>query len=332
MTEDLLVEIRDLTVEYASSVGFLGGRTQRTRVLEDLSLRLYRGQTLGVVGESGCGKSTLANSMMRFVPAVAGEIWFEGRDILKLDRQALRQQRRQMQMVFQNPFASLNPRMRIKSIVAEPLTTHLELSKDHLDGRIVELLTEVGLGNEYLERFPHELSGGQAQRVALARALALNPKLLILDEPTSALDVSVQAQIVNLLARLQSDHDLTYLFISHSLGLVQHISDHIAVLYLGEVVEYGKQADITRAPQHPYTHALFSSTPLADPDSGRQRIILEGTVPSPKHPPSGCRFHTRCPHVMDVCRRRKPAATQSSNGHWATCHLLDVDGQPISLL
>ena len=219
-----------------------------------------------------------------------------------------------------------------KSIVAEPLTTHLERFKGHLDGRIVELLTEVGLGKEYLERFPHELSGGQAQRVALARALALNPKLLILDEPTSALDVSVPAQIVNLLARLQSDHDLTYLFISHSLGLVQHISDHIAVLYLGEVVEYGKQADITRAPQHPYTHALFSSTPVAEPDSGRERIILEGTVPSPKHPPSGCRFHTRCPHVMDVCRRRKPAATQSSNGHWATCHLLDVDGQTVSSL
>ena len=197
------------------------------------------------------------------------------------------------------------------------------MTSAQLDERTIELLSEVGLGKEYMRRFPHELSGGQAQRVALARALALNPKLLILDEPTSALDVSVQAQIVNLLGKLQRDHQLTYLFISHSLALVQHISDFIAVLYLGEVVEYGRQADITRAPQHPYTHALFSSTPLPDPDSGRERIILEGTVPSPRNPPGGCRFHTRCPLVMERCRTHKPVAHISDDGHWAACHLLD---------
>lgn len=323
MTEDPLVDIRDLTVEYKSAGGFLGGRGRRARVLENFSLQLFRGKTLGIVGESGCGKSTLGNSMMRFVEATEGEIRFEGRDIRTLDRRALREHRRQMQMVFQNPFSSLNPRLRIKTIVAEPLVTHMDWSKAQLDQRVNELLAEVGLGDEFLDRFPHELSGGQAQRVALARALALNPKLLILDEPTSALDVSVQAQIVNLLRKLQRDHDLTYLFISHSLGLVQHISDTIAVMYLGEIVEYGAGAEIARAPQHPYTRALFSSTPRTDPDSGRERIILEGTVPSPKNPPSGCRFHTRCPHVMDVCREEPSPRRLLKTGHWATCHLLD---------
>ena len=323
MREEALLDIRGLTVEYASARGLLGRRVQTTRVLDDFSLRLYRGETLGVVGESGCGKSTLANSIMRFVPARGGQILFEGVDILKLDRQSLRQQRREIQLVFQNPFGSLNPRLRIRGIVAEPLITHLKLSKHELHSRIIELLDEVGLGAGFLERYPHELSGGQAQRVALARALALNPKLLILDEPTSALDVSVQAQIVNLLRKLQRAHDLSYLFISHSLGLVQHISDHIAVLYLGELVEYGPQAEITRAPQHPYTEALFSSTPLPDPDSGRERIILEGAVPSPQDPPSGCRFHTRCPHVMARCRREKPRAHEAGAGHWASCHLLE---------
>lgn len=323
MSAATLVDIRGLTVEYRSSAGLLGRRTQRTRVLEDFTLQLERGKTLGVVGESGCGKSTLANSMMRFVEPIAGQILFEGRDVLAMDRRELRGQRRQMQIVFQNPFSSLNPRLRVKTIVAEPLITHLDLTSAQLDARIIELLSEVGLGGEFMLRFPHELSGGQAQRVALARALALNPKLLILDEPTSALDVSVQAQIVNLLGKLQRDHQLTYLFISHSLALVQHISDYIAVLYLGEVVEYGRQEDITRSPQHPYTRALFSSTPLPDPDSGRERIILEGTVPSPKNPPGGCRFHTRCPQVMERCRTQKPPAHATSDGHWATCHLLD---------
>ena len=322
MNRETLVEIRGLTVDYAAAGGLLR-RRGRVRVLDDFSLRLYRGETLGVVGESGCGKSTLGNSLMRLVEPVAGQVLFDGVDLLALDRAALRRARQKMQMVFQNPFSSLNPRLRVRSIVAEPLTTHLTLSQDALETRLVELLAEVGLSDEFLARFPHELSGGQAQRVALARALALKPQLLILDEPTSALDVSVQAQIVNLLQQLQREHGLTYLFISHSLSLVQHISDHIAVMYLGEVVEYGERDKIASAPQHPYTRALFSSTPQPRYDSRRERIILEGAVPSPRHPPAGCRFHTRCPQVMARCRVEKPLPVDAGPRHWATCHLLE---------
>jgi len=227
-----------------------------------------------------------------------------------------------MQMVFQNPFSSLDPRMDVLGIVGEPLVTHTRLRGRALKERVIASLEEVGLGAVHLDRHPHELSGGQAQRVALARALALNPKLLILDEPTSALDVSVQAQIVNLLVELQKQHGLTYMFISHSLGVVQHVSNRIAVLYLGELVELGPQQGISESPRHPYTQALFSSTPVADPDRSSQRIILEGQVPSPSNPPPGCRFHTRCPYVMDVCRTEIPAAVTVGEGHWAACHLL----------
>ena len=324
MTQEVLVDIKNLTVDYVSSLGLLGRRQRRVRVLEDFNLLIHKGETLGVVGESGCGKTTLANSVARFIRPTSGEVLFEGRDILAMDRDTLRQQRRELQMVFQNPFNSLNPRMNVLALVGEPLITHTKLRRDALKARVEELLVEVGLSGEHIKRHPHELSGGQAQRVALARALALNPKLLLLDEPTSALDVSVQAQIVNLLMELQKEHDLTYMFISHGLGVVQHISDRIAVLYLGEIVELASREDIFRAPQHPYTQALFSSTPVPDPDSGRERIILEGNVPSPTSPPTGCRFHTRCPHVMEVCRTEKPEAHAVQDGHWATCHLLTM--------
>lgn len=324
MTKEVMVDIKNLTVDYVSSLGLLGRRQRRVRVLEDFNLQIHKGETLGVVGESGCGKTTLANSIARFIRPTSGEVLFEGRDILTMDRDTLLQQRRELQMVFQNPFNSLDPRMTVLALVGEPLITHTKLRRDALKERVEELLVEVGLSGEHIRRHPHELSGGQAQRVALARALALNPKLLLLDEPTSALDVSVQAQIVNLLVELQKDHDLTYMFISHGLSIVQHISDRIAVLYLGEIVELSSREDITRAPQHPYTQALFSSTPVPDPDSSRKRIILEGNVPSPTNPPTGCRFHTRCPHVMEVCRTEKPEAHAVQDGHWATCHLLTM--------
>jgi oligopeptide/dipeptide ABC transporter ATP-binding protein len=325
MSEDreVLVDIRDLTMEYVSRGGFLGRGERRVRVLEDLNLQIYRGETLGVVGESGCGKTTLANCVARFVRPTSGEIIFDGREILSLDAASLRGMRSEMQMVFQNPFNSLNPRMRVLDLVAEPLRTHTHMRGRGMRARVLELLEEVGLGEEHLSRHPHELSGGQAQRVALARALALNPKLLLLDEPTSALDVSVQAQIINLLEMLQEEHDLTYMFISHGLGVVQHISDRIAVLYLGEVVELARRDRIFEAPAHPYTQALFSSTPVPDPDSGKERILLEGNVPSPADPPPGCRFHTRCPHVMQVCRQAPPGKYMVTEGHWATCYLLN---------
>jgi oligopeptide transport system ATP-binding protein len=322
MTQEVLIDIKGLTVEYVSSSGLLARR--RVRVLESLDLQIFRGETLGVVGESGCGKTTLANSLVRFVKPAAGQVLFEGQDILRMDKTRLRHQRREMQIVFQNPFSSLDPRKSVLSIVGEPLVTHTKLRGERLRERVKELLVEVGLSAEYVKRHPHELSGGQAQRVALARALALSPKLLLLDEPSSALDVSVQAQIVNLLLDLQKEHGLTYLFISHGLGVVQHISDRIAVLYLGEIVELGFRKNIFQSPKHPYTQALFSSTPVPDPDSGRKRIVLEGNVPSPADPPSGCRFHTRCPYVMDRCRIEKPEIHQIQDGHWAMCHLLDV--------
>lgn len=325
MTRDILVDIRGLTVDYVSSKGLFGRKNRRVRVLENLDIQIYRGETLGIVGESGCGKTTLANSMARFIRATHGQVLFEGQDILAMDRSTLRKQRRKMQMVFQNPFNSLNPRLNVFQLVKEPLITHTELKKDKLKARVKELLEEVGLGSGHMDRYPHQISGGQAQRVALARALALNPKMLFLDEPTSALDVSVQAQIVNLLKKLQADHDLTYMFISHGLGVVQHISDRIVVFYLGEIVELAPKDDLFKSPRHPYTQALFSSMPVPDPDSGKERIILAGNVPSLSNPPKGCRFHTRCPQVMDVCRNVVPAVHTIKEGHWATCHLLAQD-------
>jgi len=322
VTHEVLLEIKNLTVDYSSSGGFLGRSRRAVRVLENFNLQIFKGETLGVVGESGCGKTTLANSIARFLRPTDGQVCFEGRDMLAMDRDKMRRQRREIQMVFQNPFNSLNPRMDVFMLVREPIITHTSLRGKALEERVVELLIEVALGAELMKRHPHELSGGQAQRVALARALALSPKLLLLDEPTSALDVSVQAQIVNLLEELQDKYNLTYMFISHSLGVVQHISDRIVVLYLGEIVELSSRDEIFKSQLHPYTKALFSSTPVPDPDSGRERIILEGIVPSPSHPPAGCRFHTRCPNTMDICRREKPEPYTVQDGHWATCHLL----------
>ena len=318
---EALFEVTGLCVDYVAAAGFFGRRRRRVRILEGFDLRIHRGETLGVVGESGCGKTTLAHSLARFVRPARGEVRFEGRDVLAMDAAAMRGYRRHMQLVFQNPFSSLNPRLRVRSIVAEPLLTHTGLKRERLDARVEALLRETGLDRDHMARFPHELSGGQAQRVALARAIALNPKMLLLDEPTSALDVSVQAQILNLLLKLKREHDLTYMIISHSLGVVQQVSDRIAVLYLGEIVEQGERERVFSAPGHPYTQALFSSTPVPDPDRRRQRITLRGSVPSPANPPPGCRFHTRCPHAMAVCATRKPPRHRLAEDHWAACHL-----------
>lgn len=319
---DILVDIQGLSVEFSYSSGLFRRKQRRVRVLQDFNLQIRRGETLGVVGESGCGKTTLANALASFVRPTGGKILFEGQDIVSMDHATLRRLRREIQIVFQNPFNSLNPRMSVLQLVGEPLITHTDLRGENLKKRVLELLEEVGLTAEHLNRHPHELSGGQAQRVAVARARALNPKLLLLDEPTSALDVSVQSQVVNLLEKLQAQYHLTYLFISHSLGVIQHISDRIAVLYLGEVVEIASRDEIFQNAQHPYTKALFSSTPVPDPDSGRERIILQGSIPNLVTPPSGCRFHTRCPFVMDICKAEKPLPHTVQEGHWAACHLL----------
>ena len=322
MPQQPLIKIKKLTKDYGASRGFFGRGAQPTRVLDSLNLTIYQGETLGIVGESGCGKSTLANTLLRLIPATSGEVFYNGQDIMASDANQLRTLRREMQIVFQNPFSSLNPRMAVKALVGEPIITHTKLRGKALTERVAELLTEVGLSLEHLDRHPHELSGGQAQRVVLARALALKPKFLILDDPTSALDVSVHAQIVNLLVRLQKEHGLTYLFISHDLGVVQHISDRIGVMYLGEIVELGTSEAIFKNPQHPYTQALLSATPVPDPESKQTRIILQGNVPSPSDPPSGCRFHTRCPVALARCARDLPAVVEVSEGQWARCHLL----------
>ena len=324
MTEerDILLDIRNLAVDYPTGIGVFGRRRGHVRVLENISLRLRRGETLGVVGESGCGKSTLAMALARFVIASHGDIVFDGHDVFRLDAAGLRAWRRDMQLVFQNPTASLNPRMTVRSIVSEPLVTHTRLDRGERRRRVEVLLGETGLDPSFLTRYPHELSGGQAQRVVLARALALNPRLLVLDEPTSALDVSVQAQILNLLMRLQAQHNLTYMLISHSLGVVEHVSDRIAVLYLGEIVEEGPRDEIFRQPRHPYTQALMAATPVVDPSKRQIHRPLSGMIPGPASRPRGCRFHTRCPRAWSLCQETRPRPQRVGDGHVAACHLL----------
>jgi len=315
----ILVEIRGLT-KYFAQRGGLFRRPQVVRAVDGVSLTVKQQETLGVVGESGCGKTTLGRCILRLIEPTAGEVLFEGVNILTLGPAEMRRQWRDMQMVFQNPFSSLNPRLNVLSLVSEPLRTHTDLRGEALVERVVELLERVGLERAHLYRYPHEFSGGQLQRIAVARALALHPKLLVLDEPTSALDVSVQAQILNLLQELQREFSLTYLFISHDLSVVQHISDRIAVMYLGKVVELSTSEAIFGGALHPYTEALLSSTPIPDPDAKKKRIILEGGVPSSINLPSGCRFHPRCPKVMPGCSQVEPELVDIGAGHLVACH------------
>jgi oligopeptide transport system ATP-binding protein len=322
-TSSPLITIKGLTIEYRMQEGLFSRKKHSIRVINNLDLQIFTGETIGIVGESGCGKSTLAYGICRLVEPARGEIIFKGTDILKLNKSELRGIRPNIQLVFQDPFSSLNPRMNILELVAEPLRTHSKFDANEIEGQVEDLLKKVGVESEFMNRYPHQLSGGQAQRVILARALSLNPSFIILDEPTSALDVSVQAQIINLLIQLQKEYNLSYLFISHDLTLVQHIATRIGVIYLGEIVELSASEALFEAPQHPYTQALLSATPLPDPDQKGKRIVLEGNVPSPANPPAGCRFHVRCPHVMDICRTQPPGIHQTHAG-WARCHLLEA--------
>ncbi|KRE27574.1 peptide ABC transporter ATP-binding protein [Mycobacterium sp. Soil538] len=322
MTEPLL-EVTDVVKHFPIRSGIVVEReVGRVRAVDGVSLTLNEGETLGLVGESGCGKSTLCRAILQLTPPTSGSVRFLGRELVGLSRRELRPLRRQMQMIFQDPYASLNPRKRIGQIVGDPMHLHGLASGAELKRRVQDLLDRVGLRPEHYNRFPHEFSGGQRQRIGIARALALQPKLIVADEPVSALDVSVQAQIVNLLKDLQAEFGLSYLFVAHDLGVVRHVSDRVAVMYLGKVVESSGTDDLYERPVHPYSNALLSAVPIPDPrrNEARERVVLEGDVPSPSNPPSGCRFHTRCPWGTEICATDEPAMVSYATGHAAACH------------
>ncbi len=319
-----LVRVENLKKYFPVKRGFLKRAKGYVYAVDEVSFDIEEGETLGLVGESGCGKSTVGRTIMRLIEPTGGDVFFDSKRIFQLTQEELRTIRKQMAIVFQDPYSSLDPRLPVMDIVAEPLRTHTSLNGDELRERVSELLHHVGLGEEYLRRYAHEFSGGQRQRIAIARALALNPTFLILDEPTSALDVSVQAQVLNLIADLQETFDLTYLFISHNLAVVEHISHRIIIMYLGKIVEIGRTSQIFVNPLHPYSKALLSAVPNPDPDLQSEEIILIGDVPSPVDVPSGCRFRTRCPFPEEVCRTEIPTLVEIEEGHSVACHLKEA--------
>jgi len=320
-TAETLLSVRGLKKHFPIHGGILSRVIDHVHAVDGVSLDVASGETLGLVGESGCGKSTTGRCIMRLIEPSAGEIWFQGRDVTNLEGEALRAMRRDMQIIFQDPFASLNPRHTVGSIIGEAFVIHgLVKNRREMEDRVATLLETVGLRADHMRRFPHEFSGGQRQRIGIARALAVEPKLIVCDEPVSALDVSIQAQVINLLEDLQEQFGLTYLFIAHDLSVVEHISDRVAVMYLGRVVEVATAEELYANPLHPYTEALLSAVPIPDPKVKRKRIVLQGDVPNPIRPPSGCHFHTRCPIAQPRCSVEVPALRDSGGGHMVSCH------------
>ena len=323
MSTENILEVKNLKKYFPIKGGFFGGVTGQVKAVDDVSFTIKRGTTMGLVGESGCGKSTTGRTILRLLEKTEGDIIFDGQDVSTLDKKQLRDLRTKMQIIFQDPYSSLSPRLPIGEIIGEAVKEHKIVPDSEYEDYITEIMKECGLQEYHKDRYPHEFSGGQRQRICIARALALKPEFVVCDEPVSALDVSIQAQIINLLKTLQEDRGLTYLFISHDLSVVEHISDTIGVMYLGNLVETGNTEDIFSNPLHPYTKALFSAIPMPDPDIKKDRILLQGDIPSPANPPAGCKFHTRCSQCMEKCKQVAPVPRDMGNGHVVCCHLYD---------
>lgn len=316
-----LLEVENLKKYFPVKKGILSRTVGEVRAVDGVSFTIKRGETLGLVGESGCGKTTVGRTILRLIEPTAGRVSFNGENLLELNGEKLRSLRASLQIIFQDPFSSLDPRMNVGQIIAEPIRNHMKVSKTEIRQRVAYLMERVGLHPEQISRYPHEFSGGQRQRIGIARALALNPLAIICDEPVSALDVSIQAQVINLLARLQEEMQLSYLFIAHDLSVVEHISDRVAVMYLGRIVELATDKALYQNPLHPYSQALLSAVPVPDPEISRKKILLQGDVPSPMNPPTGCTFHTRCPECMAICSQEIPVFKNMGNEHWVACHL-----------
>ena len=324
-SSEYLLEVRDLKKYFPIKGGLFSKVVGHVKAVDGVSSKIKRGTTMGLVGESGCGKSTTGRTILRLMEKTSGDIIYDGVDISSLSKKEMRKMRTKMQIIFQDPYSSLSPRLPVGEIIGEAAREHGIVSKADFDSYLDKIMSECGLQSFHKDRYPHEFSGGQRQRICIARALALNPEFIVCDEPVSALDVSIQAQIINLLNSLQKEHNLTYLFISHDLSVVEHISDTIGVMYLGSLVETGDKEDIFRNPLHPYTQALFSAIPMPDPDIKMQRIVLEGSIPSPANPPKGCKFHTRCQKCMECCKTEAPATYEVEPGHFVSCHLYDPE-------